>query len=59
VTNAFNIPKAPSWLKQLERNSKAKRGGQARATAMGGTPTPSLSNGRGVQFMKAKNEHHA
>lgn len=53
MSNAFTIPKAPSWLKQLSKNASAVKGGQARAKAMGGAAVPSMSNGRGAQTMKA------
>lgn len=53
MSNAFTIPKAPSWLKQLAKNANASKGGQVRAKAMGGAAVPSMSNGRGAQTMKA------
>lgn len=52
MTNAFTLPKPPEWLKKLDKDAKASKGGQARAHAMAGAAVPSLSNGRGVQTMK-------
>lgn len=53
MNNAFTIPKAPSWVKQLERNARAARGGQTRAAQTRGIAVPFMSNGRGAQTMKA------
>lgn len=53
MTNAFQIPKSPpDWLKKLERDSRNKIGGAARARNEKGISVPSLSNRRGVEQME-------